>query len=44
VSASSKEKNSTIDDEQPFKNKHPKLYERKTKVTGNDTFLKQIFS
>ena len=32
------------DENDSYVNKRPKLYERKTKVTGNDSFLKQIFS
>jgi hypothetical protein len=31
------------DEDVAFKNKHP-VFERKTKVVGNDVFLKQIFS
>ena len=36
---------SNNDDEEKFvnKNKHP-VFDRKTKVVGNDSFLKQIFS
>lgn len=39
------EANPKIDEEEkPFvKNKHP-VFERKVKVAGNETFLKQIFS
>ncbi len=32
------------EEEAPFANKRPKLYERKTKITGNNNFLSQIFS
>ncbi len=33
----------TRNDDDSLKSKHP-VFERKTKVVGNDTFLKQIFS
>jgi hypothetical protein len=31
------------EESEAYKSKHP-LFDRKTKVVGNDTFLKQIFS
>ncbi len=44
IESESVEMMSTALNNEPFENKRPKLYERKTKITGNDNFLKQIFS
>ena len=31
-------------DVETYESKRPRLYERKTRITGNDNFLSQIFS